>query len=479
MTPGKLNILVVEDNDDDLYLITSYLKDIDTFDIIIDAEINYEIGIEKIMQNKHDIYIIDYLLGPETGLELIRNCVKKGIVKPFILLTGRGDKKIDIEAAHAGAYDYLTKTDLKSEQLERSLRYSIERYSAYTAISESEHRYREIFTRSSDIIFVLNDRFQFIDFNLVMTELLGYTHAELINQPISSLFADDKEAEKFAAHIASDGINNNIEIVVRPKSGPQKTFLVSCTRISSADGNIKYQGMMYDYTNIKKTVNEQLFKEKIEATHRLVRTLAHEIRNPLTNIDLSIMQLQEELPEDKVLYADIIKRNSKRINDLLGDLMSLSKPAKNNYERIELNQIVKSALSQAHDRIKLKQIDLSEKFHPAQFFVWGDMFKMQMALLNIIINAVEAVESGTGSLEIGTVVHEGTAYNKICDNGPGIAQENLSQLFQPYFTKKKNGMGLGLATAHSVIQAHDGQIEVDSTIGKGTSFTVKLKAMSV
>jgi len=146
MFSKKLAVLVIEDDEDDLYLTTDHLKNIDTFDIAIDTEINYKRGRAVILENKHDVYLIDYLLGPHTGVELIRECVNAGINKPFILLTGRGDRKVDIEATNAGAYDYLTKSELNAELLERSLRYSLQRYLAYVTISESEKRYREIYT---------------------------------------------------------------------------------------------------------------------------------------------------------------------------------------------------------------------------------------------------------------------------------------------------------------------------------------------
>ena len=175
MFSKNLAVLVIEDDEDDLYLTTDHLKNIDTFNITIDTEINYKKGRAAILENKHDIYLVDYLLGPHTGIDLISDCVSQGINKPFILLTGRGDKKIDIEATKAGAYDYLTKSELNAELLERSLRYSLQRYRSYVTVSESEKRYREIFTRSNDIIFVLDGEHKIVNFNPMMTTLLGFS----------------------------------------------------------------------------------------------------------------------------------------------------------------------------------------------------------------------------------------------------------------------------------------------------------------
>jgi PAS domain S-box-containing protein len=478
MHSNTLHILAVDDDEDDLFLTCDCLAAIEMFKIVVDKEINFKKAREKILQNRHDVYLIDYLLGPHTGVELIRECVNAGIQKPFILLTGKGDRKIDIEAANAGAYDYLTKLDMNAELLERSLRYSLQRYSSLTAITESENRYREIFLKSNDIIFVLDKQFHLVNFNPMMNTLMGYSSEELLQQPFSKLFEYKEEAETFIQHIKVGEIKSDAEIILLTKSGERKTFLASYSQITTPDGTGQYQGILYDYTTIKKSVAENLLKEKIETTERLVRSLAHEIRNPLTNINLSLHQLESEISEDAKAYTDIIKRNSFRINDMIGELMNLSNPVNKKEERIDAEELVRSTIAIAMDRINLKHIEVIEKYSAKKIYVTGDLKKLQTALLNIIINAIEAMEDGKGKLMFETSLVADYLLIKINDNGSGISAGDLSNLFQPYFTGKKNGMGLGLATTHSFIQAHEGSVEVSSQLGKGTTFIVKLKAVT-
>ncbi|HLP51665.1 MAG TPA: ATP-binding protein [Chitinophagales bacterium] len=470
-----INVLVIDDDDDDLFLTCDCLRLIDTYTITIETERNYKSAREKILENKHHIYLVDYLLGPHTGVELIRDCVAAGINKPFILLTGKGDRQIDIDAARAGAYDYLTKSDLNAELLERSLRYSLQRYTSLKAIRESEDRYREIFIKSNDIIFVLDEGFNLVNFNPKMNSLLGYTKEELLHQPISRFFESEEDANAFFKHVMNDENKGDIEIGIVTKDGQSRTFLASCSRISSLDGIGKYQGILYDYTNIKKSVAEQLLREKIDTTERLVRTLAHEIRNPLTNINLSLHQLETEIDEDQKIFTDIVKRNSARINQLIGELMNLSNPVDKIERKINCTELVSSALGIAQDRMKLKGVKLTENYQAENATIIGDMEKLQTALLNIIINAIEAMEDGNGALHVETVAAEKAVQIKITDNGMGISSENIAHLFQPYFTGKKNGVGLGLATTHSYIHAHNGNIHVQSQPGKGTTFTVSLE----
>ncbi|MFN8285706.1 MAG: ATP-binding protein [Chitinophagales bacterium] len=471
---GKIKILVVDDDRDDLFLTSSYLQEIDNYALEIETEINYKKAVERIQEDKHDLYIVDYLLGPHTGIELILTCVNAGVKKPFILLTGKGDRKIDIEATKAGAYDYLIKSEITAESLERSLRYSLQRYQAYKAVAESEKRFRDIFDKTTDIIFVLNSKAEFTNFNAAMTRILGYQLNDLLNKPITELFANSEYAVAFVNKMLNEGQSSNEELVLNTKDGSQKTFIASYIKIVTEDNHVEYQGILFDYTTIKKSVADELLREKTEATNQLVRTLAHEIRNPLTNIDLSVSQIELELREESRFFTDIIKRNSKRINDLIRELMDLSKPQINKFEKLDVRALLQETISRAHDRIELKRIKIFKSFPEKETYILADNSKMQIALLNIIINAIEAMETDGGVLQL-AVNNEGSRVNiSIADNGSGIDSESLSKLFQPYFTGKKNGMGLGLANTHSVIKSHKGEIDVKSTFGQGTTFLIQL-----
>lgn len=478
MNGTKLKILVIDDDDDDLFLTCEFLNAIDTFQLEIETETNYGRACQKTHENRHDIYIIDYLLGPHTGVELILECVKIGVNKPYILLTGKGDKLIDIEATKAGAYDYLIKSEINTELLERSLRYSMQRYVAYQAVVESEKKFRDIFDKTTDIIFVLNSDMQFINFNAAMSRVLGYEKNDLLNKPITSLFAIVAEGKKFASKLSHDIKGNNEEVELLTKADDTKTFIISYTKIETESQKTEYQGILFDYTTIKKSLADELLKEKTEATNQLVRTLAHEIRNPLTNIDLSVSQLENDVKDDQKFYIDIIQRNSKRINDLIRELVSISKPHENKLEKLNLQTLLDETLKRAKDRIELKKIKVQKNLPPASIYVIADNGKMQIAILNIIINAIEAMESNKGVLQISAISDENNLQISITDNGTGIEPEHLARLFQPYFTGKKNGMGLGLANTHSVVKSHNGDINVNSAPGKGTKFTIWLPTAS-
>jgi signal transduction histidine kinase len=230
-----------------------------------------------------------------------------------------------------------------------------------------------------------------------------------------------------------------------------------------------------DISKRKNALKELMDSEKLAVTGRVSRTIAHEVRNPLTNIDLSIQQLKEELKENgdaAIPYLDIISRNSQRINQLITELLNSSKPTQIEVKECNVNSLLEDTLQLAIDRIHLKKIRLVKEYSDKVPTVMLDAEKIKTALLNLIINAVEAMEENKGILTIRTLNTTNRCIIEVEDNGSGISKENLDNLFVPFFSKKSKGMGLGLTAAQNIIITHKGTIDVESTVGKGTKFIV-------
>jgi signal transduction histidine kinase len=230
-----------------------------------------------------------------------------------------------------------------------------------------------------------------------------------------------------------------------------------------------------DISKRKNALKELMDSEKLAITGRVSRTIAHEVRNPLTNIDLSLQQLKDELRENAdaaAPYLDIISRNSQRINQLITELLNSSKPTEIEVKECDVNALLDDTLQLAIDRIHLKKIRLEKQYGDHVPKVLLDAEKIKTALLNLIINAVEAMEEEKGLLVIRTRNAASRCIIEIEDNGSGISKENLDNLFVPFFSRKSKGMGLGLTAAQNIIITHKGTIDVESTVGKGTKFTV-------
>jgi PAS domain S-box-containing protein len=477
MEKQEINLLLVDDDEDDFLLTSDYLKEIRSKKFNITYASTFEKGVDEISRKSHDILIFDYVLGAKTGLDLFIKSVELGCESPVILLTGKGDFKTDMEAMRLGVADYLVKNELDSEKLERSIRYALERASSMRSLKESEEKYRTIFERSRDMIYITNEKGDFIEFNESASRILGYTKEEFQKLNASELYKNPIDRKAFIEAIHKTGVVTNFEVTLKHKSGEPRYCLISGTIQHGPDGkSIYYQGIIHDLTRRRKAERDLVIAEKLAVTGRVVYALAHEIRNPLTNVNLSVEQLESEIKdEEQIVYLDIIKRNVKRIDLLLNELLQSAKPAEIKKVRQSINTILDETLLLATDRILLKNISLIKEYSRNVCDVNIDESKIKIAFLNLIINAVEAMPPEGGVLKVRTFAKDGRCIITIEDNGMGIKKENLGRLFEPYYTGKPNGLGLGLATTHNILQSHDATIDVESEEGKGTRFMISIE----
>jgi signal transduction histidine kinase len=358
-----IKILLVEDDQDDYFIIKDYLSDTSLKYEIVWAN-NYDMFLSYINTVQVDLVITDYLLGRISGLEVLRKAKESNPMLPVMILTGKGNTDIDMEAMKLGAADYLIKGNFDSSSLERSVRYALERANTSKVLKENEH-----------------------------------------------------------------------------------------------------------YQN---TLN------KLVSTGRMARMIAHEVKNPLTNILLCTDQMNELLKDNEELlsYLEIITRNSKRINQLVVNLLDSTRFGDIKLENRNLVDVVAGTLQLAIDRIRLKSIELNESYSHPVIEVQLDEDKLKIALLNIIINAVEALETEDkkGVISIRVTKDDKFIRIHIADNGPGMDDETKERLFEPFFTSKAKGSGLGLASAQNIILSHKGRIEVKSKKSEGTEFIISLSA---
>ncbi|WP_221390664.1 hybrid sensor histidine kinase/response regulator [Dyadobacter sp. NIV53] len=470
MNSKLITVLLVDDDEDDYFLTREYFQDLINWKFDITWCSTYKEALYEIKNNKYDLYLFDYLLGENNGIDLIEEACGMECEEPIILLTGKGDTKIAVEALRLGAADYLIKSELDPEKLERSIRYALERTSVLKALKHSERRYRRIFEESNDFLFISDLKGNILDFNASACVLTGYSEEELKAINILNL-VDEPQFEAFWNSMRDRTIHD-CEVRLITKDNDKKYCLFSAS-VEVDDGNLYVQGRIHDMTARKQSERERLFSEKMAVTGRLVRMLAHEVRNPLTNVNLSAEQLEMELvDEDQKFYTQIIKRNCNRINDLITQLLQPSSSADIELVESSVNKVLNDAIATAYDRVQLKRIQIISQYAEENLLLPLDSVSLQMAFLNLITNAIEAMEEDKGILRISTRNHGDSFQVIFADNGSGISEENMDKIFEPYFTGKNNGMGIGLATTMSIINAHHGRIDVQSEIGVGTTFTI-------
>ncbi len=477
MITSNINVLIIDDDEDDYFITSDYLKSIPGKNFVIDWCYNYKHALNEIRSEKHDVYLVDYRLGAKTGIDLIKEAKQLESDSPFILLTGKGDIHIDEEAMKLGAFDYLIKAELSSEKLERSIRYSINRAVILNELRTQEKKYRNIFDKSSDALFVTDDKLAFTEVNAAFGNLLSCEEDYLLRSKLPELLTDNYLSRKLAEELKHKGYVDGWQAEIRYKKNQPRQCVISATKERSVDNKTYYQGIIHDITLIKKAERATLRAEKLAATGRLVRTLAHEVRNPINNINLACEHLRStDVSEENALYFDIIYRNSGRINELIKELLNSSRPSEMQLKDATLQSVIDEIVSAAQDRINLKNIVLQVAYPSEVINICLDYEKIVIALLNILINAVEAIEHTNGRISIKIKKENELAVIEITDNGSGISEDKIPRLFEPYYTSKRNGIGLGLASTLNIIQAHNGSIEVNSEPGKSTNFIITLPA---
>jgi PAS domain S-box-containing protein len=480
MKPSEIiKILLVEDDAGDHFLFKEYLSDIKNYSYSLTWACSYEQGLELVKKKEHDIYFFDYLLGVKTGLDLIQESFSDIIDVPIIILTGLGNQEADMKAMELGVSDYLVKDEIDPEKLERTIRYSIGQSQMLKKLKASETKFRSIFENSHDVIYISDKEGRLIDVNKSAENLFGYTHDELLAMNTVELYNDKEDRKVFIDAINKTGIFSNFEVILKDKFGNKKFCTITASIQRRDDnGNVIYQGIIHDMTKRKKAEHDLMIAEKLAITGKIARILAHEVRNPLTNINLSVEQLEEDLKEkDFQAYFEIIKRNSKRINDLVTELIENSKPAELKSSKLAVKSIIHDTIELARDRAELKNIKIITEFANEPIQIDADESKLKIALLNIIMNAIEAVESNAGVIKITYRCENNKCFISIGDNGCGIKEEYLAKIFDPYFTGKSTGVGLGLATTRTIIHMHKGKIDVETEVGKGTVFHIELDQM--
>jgi PAS domain S-box-containing protein len=473
LSGGSIRILIVDDDEDDFLITSEYIRHIPGSNFEIEWCYNYDEALAIMCSNKHDLYFTDYRLGAKSGVDLLKDMAERGCEVPIILLTGKGNREVDMEAMQLGAVDYLIKTELTVEKMERCIRYALERAASLRALKANERKYRSVFEKSKDLVFLADDMLDFQDVNNAAQTLLGYEKEELLQMNLCDLM-DQAQHKKYLLHtIQSRKEINDWEVVLTTKSGEKKICILTAAKEDQYHEIDYIQGIIHDITNLRKEEKATLQAEKLAAAGRLVRTLAHEVRNPLNNITLSVEQLsQEQISEGAQLYLNIIQRNSKRISSLISELLNTSRPSDVVLEDTILQTVTDDVIAAAIDRITLKHISLHVSYPEEPARLLADKDKLKLALQNIVINAIEAMEDGGGRLSVSLHLLTSTVVLNINDNGCGISEENLARLYEPYFTQKRNGMGLGLAFTLNILQSHKATIDVNSKEGMGTTFTL-------
>ncbi|WP_017732174.1 PAS domain-containing protein [Nafulsella turpanensis] len=355
------------------------------------------------------------------------------------------------------------------------------------ALQENVHFIQKIADITPDILFVYDlEQMRLKYINRDLYSLLGKSLKTLRAMPPEVLFSllhpDDRESAQTFTQSFEDASDEELkEIELRLQNRQREWRWFHCrTRVfkRNEEGKVvQLLSIMRDVTEEKNTTKALLEAEKLSVKGTMARTIAHEVRGPAANIALSMEIIQKELEqelkgkEDALVYFDIVLKSCHRISNYINELLNISVAEPGAFIESDLAVLAEEVLNQAQDRIFLKEIRVERHFSKG-CIVHADRERLKVAFLNIIMNAIEAMEEQKGILALSVRQQNDKILLSVQDNGCGMTKEQLSKMFDAYYTSKPKGMGVGLANVKAILQDHSANIKVESEPGKGTNFTV-------
>jgi PAS domain S-box-containing protein len=363
---------------------------------------------------------------------------------------------------------------LRSWQLEGDLR-------------ETQEKYRLLFERSRDAIYLVDvSTGRYLEANQATEELTGRSMDELKRLTIHDV-SPKGAGERLARIQDYSGTSMDMgEVEYIQKDGTTRHALLSVTRLK---GNA-YYGIAHDITESKKS-KQALEQQRIQLAHvtristmgQLASSLAHELNQPLgailRNAEAGELILQDPSPDLEELHSILtdIQKDDHRAGEVIDKMRVFMKNREVERRRFDFGLLVHESILLVRPDAERRGILLDLENHPAPQFVHGDRVQLQQVLLNLLINAMDAVNDGpriNHRVSVRVTPVEDTVEVRVTDHGPGIPLGLLPRLFEQYFTTKSNGLGMGLPISRSIVEAHEGRIWAENNPAGGAIFILVL-----
>lgn len=496
--PREYKILLIDDNPDHQMLGCKALQTLGKNTSVTTVATAVE-GLRALEEQEFELVIADYRMPEMDGLELLGVLNQRRINVPVVIVTGLGNERVAVRALKEGAHDYVIKESGYLELLpsiaERAItafrtRHQLE--DARRQLAESEERYRRLVHGLDAIVWEADPitwRYTFVSQRA--EDILGYPVERWLNDPffwLNLIHSDDREQTLERCRLTTaDRRDNEFEFRAVAADGAI-VWLRDIVRLTSENGQVtSLCGLMVDITKSKKMEEELLKAQKLESIGLLAGGIAHDFNNILMAIWGNISLARMDAPPDSRIFERLTaaEKANRQATELTQQLLTFSKGGAPIKRTASIAALIRDSaefvLRGSNVRCELL---VSDDLCPVEV----DEGQISQVINNLIINADQAMpEGGVIQVRAENVILEDPspgpplkrgAYIRltIADQGIGIRPEHISRIFDPYFTTKQKGSGLGLATAYSVIKKHDGYICVDSKLGVGTTFTVYLPA---
>ncbi len=355
-----------------------------------------------------------------------------------------------------------------------------ETYLVKKTLNEMKDYTAKILETIDDAVVSVDNRGMIKTFNRKSEEIFGKKKEEVVNRDCQKVLNLKEQGECIFRKCLSEKKNIDKEIVLEEEGLTKKILEVSTSFLTDESGEITgLVGVIRDVTELK-DLNEEIARNKrLAALGKLSAGIAHEIRNPLSSIRGLAQFISGSLSPADERKADLktIIQEVDRLNNLVFQILDYAKVKKLNLTSFSFNSLLTEVVELFKQEISDKRIEFTLELSPEISLVQADRDQLRQMLMNIIINALQAIPQ-EGEIKIETeksVLKEEPAIKLVIeDNGEGIADKDLNQIFDPFFSTRAQGSGLGLSIVYRIVESHQGEIKVESKVGKGTKFIIFL-----
>ena len=492
MNSPPVRVLLIEDDEDDYVLTRDLLTEIDPHGFALEWVRTYDGARAALVGRRHDVYLIDYRLGERSGLELLDAAAACGCDAPIIVLTGQGNREVDLAAMQAGATSYLAKAELNAPLLERTIRYACELKRADRSLRDSEARTRAVLENAVDGMITIDAHGRIESFNPAAEHIFGYRSAEVIGQNVRLLMPPpyNDAHDDFLAHYLHTGKRRVIG-VGREATGRRKdgtTFpLDLCISEMSVAGERIFLGITRDITE-RKRAEETVRELQEQAQHRqrladigaITAQIVHDIGNPLAGISMQTQLLLRRADRDGTQPLGAARQalerilgEVRRLDLLVKEFLEFSREQRLDLRSIDVHRFLKDLVDLWQPVTAARGIALTLEPPKGLPAVTADEDKLRRVFENLVKNATDAIAQGPGEIALRTLITASAAVRiSVEDTGPGMPPH--IQPFRLFETTKPHGTGLGLAIAQQIVAAHGGRIEFAPRQPHGTIFHVEL-----
>ncbi|GIN59292.1 PAS domain S-box protein [Lederbergia ruris] len=337
-------------------------------------------------------------------------------------------------------------------------------------LEEQEEKYRQLVENLNDTVGIITKDGDWIYINKSGKKLFGVTRREEIIGRTVFEFLSPESSQALKDLLLKNELNQSLELTVNRCDGQIKYVLIKLIP-AIHKGRETFQIQIRDLTDQKKAEEMMDRTEKLSVVGQLAASIAHEIRNPLTVIK-GFIQLLNQMKN--IQYLEVVLGELKRIEEIINDLLVLAKPQSSKMEKLNLKELLESTIAFFQSEALLHDIDIQTNIDLADPNITGEANRLKQVFINILKNASEAMPDG-GRIDLSAQkLQDGRIVIKIEDNGPGIPEERMQNLGQPFYSTKEKGTGLGLMICYRIIKNHGGDMEIKSKVNEGTTVHIFL-----